>query len=35
MGLQLAGVKLAGSGVASAMDYLVKHVAKPKLKVAA
>jgi alanine-glyoxylate transaminase/serine-glyoxylate transaminase/serine-pyruvate transaminase len=35
MGLQLAGVKLAGSGVAAAMDYLVKHVAKPKLKVAA
>jgi alanine-glyoxylate transaminase / serine-glyoxylate transaminase / serine-pyruvate transaminase len=35
MGLKLAGVKLAGSGVAAAMDYLTQHVAKPKLKVAA
>ena len=35
MGLKLAGVKLAGSGVVAAMDYLTQHVAKPKLKVAA
>ncbi len=35
MGLKLAGVKLAGSGVPAAMDYLTQHVAKPKLKVAA
>jgi alanine-glyoxylate transaminase / serine-glyoxylate transaminase / serine-pyruvate transaminase len=35
MGLQLAGVKLAGSGVAAAMEYLMRHVSKPALKVAA
>jgi alanine-glyoxylate transaminase/serine-glyoxylate transaminase/serine-pyruvate transaminase len=35
MGMQLAGLKLAGSGVGAAMDYLVRHVAKPSLKVAA
>jgi alanine-glyoxylate transaminase/serine-glyoxylate transaminase/serine-pyruvate transaminase len=32
MGLQLAGLKLAGSGVAAAMDYLMRHAAKPSLK---
>jgi alanine-glyoxylate transaminase/serine-glyoxylate transaminase/serine-pyruvate transaminase len=35
MGLKLAGVKLEGSGVAAAMDYLTSHVAKPQLKAAA
>jgi alanine-glyoxylate transaminase/serine-glyoxylate transaminase/serine-pyruvate transaminase len=35
MGLQLAGVKLAGSGVAAAMDHLMRHVAQPKLKAVA
>jgi alanine-glyoxylate transaminase/serine-glyoxylate transaminase/serine-pyruvate transaminase len=35
MGLRLAGVKLAGSGVAAAMDHLMRHVSKPKLKAVA
>ena len=35
MGLKLAGVPLAGSGLPAAMDYLTQHVAKPALKVAA
>ncbi|MDR5805847.1 aminotransferase class V-fold PLP-dependent enzyme [Caballeronia sp. LZ001] len=35
MGLKLAGIKLEGSGVAAAMDYLTSHVAKPELKAAA
>jgi alanine-glyoxylate transaminase / serine-glyoxylate transaminase / serine-pyruvate transaminase len=35
MGLQLAGVKLVGSGTSAAMDHLMKHAAKPALKAAA
>lgn len=35
MGLSLAGVKLAGSGVVAAMDHLMRHAVKPKLKEAA
>jgi len=35
MGLKLAGVKLAGSGVLAAMDYLTNNVAAPALKAAA
>ncbi|WP_250467931.1 aminotransferase class V-fold PLP-dependent enzyme [Caballeronia sp. GAFFF2] len=35
MGLKLAGIKLEGSGVAAAMDYLTSHAAKPELKAAA
>jgi alanine-glyoxylate transaminase/serine-glyoxylate transaminase/serine-pyruvate transaminase len=35
MGLKLAGVKLAGSGVVAAMDYLTSHAAAPALKAAA
>ncbi|MFJ3056693.1 pyridoxal-phosphate-dependent aminotransferase family protein [Herbaspirillum sp. NPDC087042] len=34
MGLQLAGVKLAGSGVQAAMEVLVSQKKKPSLKVA-
>jgi alanine-glyoxylate transaminase/serine-glyoxylate transaminase/serine-pyruvate transaminase len=34
MGLKLAGVKLAGSGVQAAMDALAAHKKKPALKVA-
>lgn len=32
MGLSLAGVKLAGSGVVAAMDHLTRHAVKPNLK---
>lgn len=32
MGLSLAGVKLAGSGVVAAMDHLMRHAVKPNLK---
>ncbi|MGU7770278.1 pyridoxal-phosphate-dependent aminotransferase family protein [Burkholderia sp. MR1-5-21] len=35
MGLKLAGVKLAASGVAAAMEHLMHHAATPALKVAA
>ena len=35
MGLQISGVKLAGSGVVAAMDYLAKAKDTPSLKVAA
>lgn len=35
MGLRLAGVQLAGSGVLAAMDYLTRHAAKPALGVTA
>jgi alanine-glyoxylate transaminase / serine-glyoxylate transaminase / serine-pyruvate transaminase len=35
MGLKLAGIGLKGSGVAAAMDYLTRHIAKPALKAAA
>jgi alanine-glyoxylate transaminase/serine-glyoxylate transaminase/serine-pyruvate transaminase len=35
MGLNLAGVKLAASGVVAAMDHLMRHAVKPKLKEAA
>ena len=35
MGLKLSGVKLAGSGVLAAMDYLTSHTAAPALKAAA
>lgn len=35
MGLSLAGVKLAGSGVVAAMDHLTRHAVKPTLKAAA
>jgi alanine-glyoxylate transaminase / serine-glyoxylate transaminase / serine-pyruvate transaminase len=35
MGLKLAGVKLAGSGVQASMDYFANHVAQPVLKKAA
>jgi alanine-glyoxylate transaminase/serine-glyoxylate transaminase/serine-pyruvate transaminase len=35
MGLQLAGVPVAASGVCAAMDYLVSDKAKPQLKAAA
>ena len=34
MGLKLAGVPLAGSGVAAAMDYLTSQKKKPALKAA-
>jgi alanine-glyoxylate transaminase/serine-glyoxylate transaminase/serine-pyruvate transaminase len=32
MGLKLAGVPLAGSGVLAAMDHLTTHTRKPELK---
>ncbi len=32
MGLKLSGVKLAGSGVAAALDFLVQHAATPILE---
>ena len=35
MGLRLAGVPLAGTGVGAAMDYLTEHAARPALKAAA
>jgi alanine-glyoxylate transaminase/serine-glyoxylate transaminase/serine-pyruvate transaminase len=35
MGLKLAGVKLAGSGVQAAMDYLSSHAAAKPLRQAA
>ncbi|MDE1140017.1 pyridoxal-phosphate-dependent aminotransferase family protein [Paraburkholderia tropica] len=35
MGLRLAGVPLAGTGVGAAMEYLTEHVARPALKAAA
>ena len=35
MGLRLAGVKLAGSGVVAAMDHLTRHAVKPVLGMAA
>jgi alanine-glyoxylate transaminase/serine-glyoxylate transaminase/serine-pyruvate transaminase len=35
MGLRLAGVQLAGSGVLAAMDYLTRHAVKPALGVTA
>ncbi|PMS22553.1 serine--glyoxylate aminotransferase [Trinickia dabaoshanensis] len=35
MGLRLAGVKLAGSGVVAAMDHLTRHAVKPALGMAA
>ncbi|VVE45145.1 serine--glyoxylate aminotransferase [Pandoraea eparura] len=35
MGLQISGVKLAGSGVVAAMDYLARAQDTPSLKVAA
>ncbi|MBN9115980.1 MAG: aminotransferase class V-fold PLP-dependent enzyme, partial [Pandoraea sp.] len=35
MGLQISGVKLAGSGVVAAMDYLAQAKAAPSLKAAA
>jgi alanine-glyoxylate transaminase/serine-glyoxylate transaminase/serine-pyruvate transaminase len=31
MGLRLAGVKLAGSGVLAAMDHLTRNAVKPVL----
>jgi alanine-glyoxylate transaminase / serine-glyoxylate transaminase / serine-pyruvate transaminase len=35
MGLRLAGVPLAGTGVGAAMEYLTEHAARPALKAAA
>ena len=35
MGLKLAGVKLAGSGVQAAMDYFASHAAPAALQKAA
>ncbi|RDK11790.1 hypothetical protein DN412_02485 [Cupriavidus lacunae] len=35
MGLKLAGVPVAGSGVAAAMDHLASHADTPMLKAAA
>jgi len=33
MGLRLSGVKLAGSGVAAALDFLAQHAVSPTLKI--
>jgi alanine-glyoxylate transaminase/serine-glyoxylate transaminase/serine-pyruvate transaminase len=35
MGMKLAGIKLAGSGVQAAMDYFSAHAAPTALKKAA
>ena len=35
MGLKLSGVKLAGSGVAAAMDYFAGHPSRVPLQMAA